>query len=72
MAEREQRTCAYDRYCTTWMNITAYRPDFETCWQGVADNQEAPFVDSWRNVIESCVGIGYAEVLCVHAIHEVA
>jgi hypothetical protein len=54
------------------MDVAAHRADFETCWQGVADYKKAPFVDSWRDVVEPCVCVGYAEVLCVHTVHEVA
>ena len=72
MTRREEHTCAYDCYCTPRMNIAAYCTDFESCWQGITDYQEPPLVDSRRDVVESCVGVGYAEVLCVHAIHQVA
>jgi hypothetical protein len=54
------------------MHVAAYRPDFETGWQGVADHKQAPLIDSWWNVVEPCVGEGRAKILCVHAVHEVA
>jgi len=67
-----QRTCAYDRHRTSWMNVPADRADFKTCWQGVTDDEKTPFVNSWWNVIEACVRERHAEVLCVRAVDEVA
>jgi hypothetical protein len=52
------------------MHIATYRSDFETRWQGIADYQQAPLVDSRRHTVKSCVSEGHPEVLCVHAVHK--
>lgn len=70
--KKGEHTCAYDCYCAAWMHIATYRSDFETCWQGIADHQQAPLIDPRRHTVKPCVSEGHPKVLCVYAVHEMA
>ena len=52
------------------MHIATYRSDFETRWQGIADYQQTPLVDSRRDMVKPSVSEGHPEVLCVYAVHK--
>lgn len=52
------------------MHIATYRSDLETCWQGIADYQQAPLVHSRRDMVKPCVSEGHPKVLCVYAVHK--
>lgn len=69
---RKERTCAYDCYCATRVDVASHCADFESCWQCVADYQQAPLINSGRDMVQPCIGVGHTEVLCVHTVHEVA